>query len=104
MTTAASMLSALDRLGIMGAEVPIPVWEAMLLLALLTLCLLFRYSRPGLVIAYVFTYRWGWRFCQQGALTVWNTFAIVYVLFGTAVLALVAATMLFGWGSTRRGE
>ena len=40
----------------------LPVIEVSVLVAALSICLVFRLSKIGLVIAYLFAYRWGWLF------------------------------------------
>ena len=41
---------------------PLPAIEVTALIMILTVCLLFKFTRVGLVVAYLFAYRWGWIF------------------------------------------
>ncbi len=43
------------------SSLTLPAAELTIHIVLLTLCLLFRYSRTGILIAYIFAYRWGWQ-------------------------------------------
>ena len=43
-----------------NSQITLPAFELVFFLALLTLSLLFRYSRTGIFAAYLFAYRWGW--------------------------------------------
>ena len=43
-----------------GASLTLPAMEVSLLLAALSCCLVFKLTRTGLIIAYLFVYRWGW--------------------------------------------
>ena len=45
---------------ITSSRLTLPAFELVLLMVLLALSLLFRYSRTGILIAYLFAYRWGW--------------------------------------------
>jgi hypothetical protein len=47
------------------SQLTLPALELALHMVLLTLCLLFRYSRTGILIAYIFSYRWGWKVASQ---------------------------------------
>jgi hypothetical protein len=42
------------------STLPLPGLEVAALLVILSACLLFRFTRIGLVTAYIFSYRWGW--------------------------------------------
>ncbi len=69
--------------------------EIMLLVILLTLCLLFRSTRLGLIISFLFAYRWGWMLFDHLSPTQPNMVLFgVYFLFGAAT-ALVAVVKLF---------
>ena len=69
--------------------------EIMLLLILLTLCLLFRSNRLGLIVAFLFAYRWGWMLFDHLSPTQPNIVLFgLYFLFGAAT-ALVAVVKLF---------
>lgn len=42
------------------AKLPLPAVELSILLAGLACCLVFRFTRTGLIMAFLFIYRWGW--------------------------------------------
>ena len=64
--------------------------EMFLLIGIMTLAILFRYPRCGLVAAYVFTYRWCWDLVSSFSVQAQLAFAI----FGILVGALAVAAML----------
>ena len=90
--------------GLSNAMIYIPGMEAMILLILLTICLLFRITRIGLVLAYIFTYRWGLLFGEQyfaGDARVYHGFLAGYIVFGILVLTLALVAMMV---ATRSGS
>ena len=83
--------------GLSHAMISIPGMEAMILLILLTICLLFRITRIGLVVAYIFTYRWGMLFGEQyfaGDTRVYHVFLTSYIVFGILVVTLAVVAMM----------
>lgn len=91
------LLTWYQTLGLDHSVAPVPGIEALILLALLTVCLLLRCSRSGLVIAYIFVYRWGLLFGRQnfsGNPPVYNKFLAFYVVFGILVLTLASIVMM----------
>ncbi|MDP2991466.1 MAG: hypothetical protein Q8O57_12980 [Kiritimatiellota bacterium] len=83
--------------GLSHATISIPGMEAMVLLIVLTICLLFRITRTGLVTAYIFTYRWGLLFGEQyfaGNARVYHVFLTSYIVFGILVLTLATVAMM----------
>ena len=46
-------------------HVPIPTIELLVLLIILTVSLVFKSTRIGLLMAYLFVFRWGWLFIQE---------------------------------------
>ena len=90
--------------GLSHSMISIPGMEAMVLLVLLTICLLFRITRIGLVMAYIFTYRWGLLFGEQyfaGDARVYHVFLTSYIVFGILVLTLALVAMMV---ATRTGQ
>ncbi len=90
--------------GLSHAMISIPGMEAVVLLILLTICLLFRINRIGLVTAYIFTYRWGLLFGAQyfaGDARVYHVFLANYIVFGILVLTLSLVAMM---AATRSGQ
>ena len=78
--------------------------EAIVLLIVLTICLLFRITRAGLVTAYIFTYRWGLLFGEQyfaGDTRIYHIFITSYIVFGILVLTLAQVAMMV---ATRSGQ
>jgi len=83
--------------GLGNATIAIPGMEAVLLLGALTVCLLFRITRTGLVLAYIFAYRWGLLFGEQhfaGDPRVYQVFLTSYIVFGILVLTLAMVAMM----------
>jgi hypothetical protein len=83
--------------GLSHAMISIPGMEAMALLILLTICLLFRITRTGLVTAYIFTYHWGLLFGEQyfaGDTRIYHVFITSYIVFGILVLTLALVAMM----------
>lgn len=76
------------------ATLSLPAIEITGLLIILTGCLVFRFSRTGLVFAYLFTYRWGMLCLPEH-----DTKAMVYYLvFGCIVGILTVIGMLHSPG------
>jgi hypothetical protein len=73
------------------ATVPVPAYELVLTVLALSVCLLLKVTRTGLVIAYLLAFHMGWLFCAKelggGAL-------IVYMIFVVLVLFLAIAGMV----------
>lgn len=83
--------------GLHGTELPIPVVETFLVFGILTICLLFRFSRVGLIVAYVFVYRWGWtvrHLIFSEDILSYNRFVIAYIVFGILVLTFTIIGMV----------
>lgn len=75
---------------IKNATITLPVLEVTVLLAVLTCCMVFRFTRIGLLTAYLFTYRWGWLFFIGQS----QKFLVAYLLFGSIVAILTVIGML----------
>ena len=83
--------------------ISIPGMEAIVLLIVLTICMLFRINRTGLIMAYIFTYRWGLLFGEQyfaSDAKVYHVFLTSYIVFGILVLTLALVAMMV---ATRSG-
>jgi len=70
----------------------LPAFEVALLLIILALCLVFRYSGMGLMISYVFAYRWGWSFFAGQS----QDILVSYLIFGCLVGVLSTVGLLSG--------
>jgi len=72
--------------------ISISFFEVGFLLILLTLCLLFRFSRLGLIVGFLFAFRWGWIFLRETFII--NTtspdyfWAVVYLFLGVTSVGL----------------
>ncbi|MFH1969953.1 MAG: hypothetical protein ABIJ53_06510 [Verrucomicrobiota bacterium] len=91
--------------GLSHTMISIPGMEAMVLLILLTICMLFRINRIGLVTAYIFMYRWGLLFGEQyfaGDTRVYHGFLASYIVFGILVLTLALVAMMVATRSGRQ--
>lgn len=72
------------------ATIELPAMELIALIGILAVCLVFRFTRVGLLVAYALCYRWGWQFMQtQNS----NTF-MTYLVAGIIVGALAVISML----------
>ncbi len=76
---------------IQSSELSLPSIEVALLITLMSLSLVFRYNRCGMITAYLFAYRWGWMIVAR--LPEETYFA--YIGFGVLVGALSVVGMLF---------
>ena len=76
------------------AQVSIPTIELLLLLVLLTFSLVFKSTRTGLLVAYVFIYRWGWLFFKEMFLDQHGSYLLGYLVFGAIILLLTVIAML----------
>ena len=88
--------------GLDQATIAVPLVETTILLVTLTLCLFFRCSRAGLILSFLFLYRWGWivqiqRFTADPALQ--TAFSAGYLAFGILVFTCTILNMLFHSGS-----
>jgi hypothetical protein len=77
-----------------STQISLPTGEMMILLALLTLCLLAKATRTGLLTAYFFVFRWGWIFFQQNFGTDTSMFR-GYVILGIIIPGLAVIRMWF---------
>lgn len=69
-------------------SVPIPTLELLALLVILTVSLIFKATRIGLLMAYLFVFRWGWLFIHETFRGQHETFVISYLAFGALVTIL----------------
>ena len=74
--------------------VPIPTLEILALLVILTISLIFKSTRVGLLMAYLFVFRWGWLFIHATFGEEHEIFMISYLVFGAFVTALSIVMML----------
>ncbi len=72
------------------ATLTLPAIEVAALIIIISLCLVFKVNRVGLIVAYLFSYRWGWLLCMgQG-----KEVLIPYLVFGCTVIILTVVSML----------
>lgn len=82
--------------GIQDAVITVPLLELIILLLILTLCQLLRLARTGLIVAFLFAYRWGWIFYFHNNFLnpkMENFFLTGYIIFGILTLALTIIAM-----------
>ena len=72
------------------ATLELPAIEVTALVILLACCLLFRFTRTGLLVAYLFVYRWGWLFFMEQP----QEMLFGYMFFGCVVGILTVISML----------
>jgi hypothetical protein len=75
-------------------SVPIPTLEILALLVMLTISLIFKATRIGLLVAYLFVFRWGWLFIQETFQGPHDTLLFSYLAFGVLVTALSVVMMI----------
>jgi hypothetical protein len=74
--------------------VPIPTIELLVLLIILTVSLVFKATRVGLLTAYIFVFRWGWLFFRETFHGQNESFLFGYLTFGALVILLSAIAWL----------
>ncbi len=72
-----------------NASITIPAMDLTIVIATLTLCLVFKFSKTGLIVAYLFCYKLGWSVMLQHG----DSYVAGYMSFGilvgvTAVIAM----------------
>lgn len=72
------------------SHLDLPAAEVFILVGILSIALLFRLPRCGLIAAYIFTYRW----CWTVAASLPSEAQLVYIIFGVLVGALATVGML----------
>ncbi len=72
------------------SQLTLPSLEVALFVVLLSFCLLYRYNRAGIVVAYAFAARWGWMVVQNLPTAARTS----YIIFGILVGALAIVSML----------
>ena len=78
------------------ATITVSVLQITIMIIMFSLCLLFRFNKLGLLLAYLYTFHMGWTFCQAELIhkgTQFHTYAMVYVIFGMFVLFLSIVQM-----------
>jgi len=80
-------------------QITTPSLELMLLMVLLTITLVFKATRIGLMTAFLFVYRWGWIFFDKTFGREQMAFLYGYILFGAVVVILSVASMFRTSGS-----
>ncbi len=83
--------------GLESARLPVPMIETMLVFVVLTVCLLLRFSRIGLFVAYGFVYRWGWAarpLILPDDPSAYNLFTVAYIVFGVLVVTFTFVGMM----------
>jgi hypothetical protein len=75
-------------------NVPIPTLELLALLVMLTISLIFKATRVGLLVAYLFVFRWGWLFFRETFHDQHDSFLFSYLAFGVLVTALSVIMMV----------
>ena len=83
--------------GIQDTVITIPLVELLIIFLLLSICMLLRLPRTGLIIAYLFIYYRGWFFCLHNNFLdpeAKNLFLTGYIVFGILVLTLAVIAMI----------
>ncbi len=82
------MKEFIDTLG--GMTIILPALELAILIGVMALALVFKFTRVGLVASYLFVYRWGWGFCMHNE----PQYLLGYLIFGCLVGVLTVVGML----------
>ena len=72
------------------ATLTLPAMEVTLLLAALSCCLVLKLTRTGLIIAYLFIYRWAWLIMKDSG----HDFLLLFLVFGVIIGVLTVISML----------
>ena len=80
---------------IQNATISLPVTELTVLVFVLSLCLLFRFNKTGLMTSYIFAYRWGWIFFAGHD----EKYLFLYLLWGVLVGIITVIGMIRQPGS-----
>lgn len=72
------------------ATLTLPAFELTILLAGLSCCLVCRFTRTGLLIAYLFIYRWGWLVVADKG----ERLIVAYLVFGMLIGIVTVVGML----------
>ncbi len=83
------MMDEIIRL-VQQTHLSLPAIELVILLTLLSLSLVFRYNRCGMMTAYIFAYRWGWLVAESFP----EQAQVAYIVFGVLVGALFTIGIL----------
>ena len=75
-----------------GSTVTTPSYEIMVLLIVTTCCLLTRWTRLGLLLSFVYVYRWGWLFMHQEFS---NQPRLLIAYYSTGILVLIGSIIAF---------
>ncbi len=75
-----------------NSTVTTPAPEIMLLLIVTVICLVARWTRVGLLIAFIYAYRWGWLFMHQEFSRHQGMLLIYYI---TGIVAIVGTIIAF---------
>jgi hypothetical protein len=77
-----------------STEVTVPALEMLLLLAVLTVCLVCRFTRSGLLFSFLGTYRWAWLLLRDEFAHSNPIYLYAYFGFGIAVVILAVITWM----------
>jgi len=75
---------------VQNASIELPAVEVTVLLVLMAICLVTKHTRVGLVITYLFAYRWGWSVFAGHSIP----FLTCYLFFGTITGILTAIALM----------
>lgn len=93
----ANILDWYRESGFSSVRMTVPAPETLLLFFIMTICLLFRLCKIGLLVSYAFVFRWGWTirhsiFPEDPA--GFQVFSAIYIIFGALVFLFTASGML----------
>lgn len=76
------------------STVPLPAGEVMFFLVFMTICLLLRMNRLGIIVAFVAAYRWGWIYFEHTFHDQYNDYITGYFFFGMSAVLLYVISLL----------
>ena len=79
------------------AKATVPVPQLLVFLAVLSVCLLFRLTRTGLILSFLYTFYLGWLFCAKELIEKdpdYEVYGIGYIFFGGLILLLSVIGMI----------
>ncbi len=77
-----------------SAVIPLPAYQLTALLIILGVCMVLRVPQVGIIVAYLFCYGWGWRFCMRAIASNHPSIMAGYFIFGGLVCLLTVIGMM----------
>lgn len=75
------------------STIPLPAGEVMLFLVFITICLLLRLNRLGIIVSFIAAYRWGWIYIGSTFRNQYHDYTTGYFFFGVSVVLLYIVSL-----------